>query len=209
MVVQIVYIFAKIFALRVGPVGEDNNLLMKKRLAILLLLAFAALPGIGHAQFSSVSFNALGYVTGNFNVAFDVKLNARTSLDVPISFSPLRFKNVGWQNITLTPGVRFWLNEIYQGSFFGVYADGSYYKILYSDDNYQGWSAGAGFSYGYSFLMSKRWNLEVEIGASVVYMDYTLKPERQWGIFEDEHWTRHRSIGLVPSKAKISFGYLF
>lgn len=182
---------------------------MKKILIIICAVAFVAFPRICCAQFSSVSVNTLGYLTGNLNVALDFKINSRTTFDIPLSFSPMMFNKLGWQNVTVQPGFRFWTNEIYQGSFFGLYAGGTAYRMLYRNNYYQGWASGVGFSFGHSFLLSKRWNLEAEIGASLIYADYTKKENRTYGIFEDEHWTRHRRIQAVPSKLKISFGYIF
>lgn len=161
------------------------------------------------AQFSSVSFNTLGLATGNINVAFDVKLDTKVSFNMPLSFSPVMAKQVGWQNICFSPGARFWTNELYNGSFVSVYGSAAYYRIRYDGWNRQGWATGLGVSYGYSHLISKRWNLEVEVGVSAIYTEFDKTRNLQYGIFEDEYWWRKRQVMIVPSKLKISFGYLF
>lgn len=176
-------------------------------IAALVCMAFA--HSEAHAQFSSVSVNTVGLVTGNINAAIDVKLDTKISFNMPLSFSPVMSKQVGWQNVVFSPGARFWTNELYNGSFFGVYGSAAYYRLRYDGWNRQGWAAGIGVSYGYSYLLTKRWNIEFEVGASVIYADFLKTQNREFGIFEDEYWWRKRQVKVVPSKLKVSFAYLF
>lgn len=41
------------------------------------------------------------------------------------------------------------------------------------DYRYQGWGYGAGMTYGRSWLLSKRWNMEVEAGLGLLVAPYT------------------------------------
>lgn len=187
----------------------QNHTIRKLLVAILFVVAFAVAPQKAAAQFSSVSVNALGWVTGNFNAAVDLKLDTKISLDLPLSFSPIRGKELGWQNVTFAPGVRFWTTELYRGSFFGFYASGAWYNLRYDGFDRRGWATGVGFSYGYSKLLAKRWNLEMEVGFSAIYTAFDKHENREYGIFEDEQWWHTRRVMLVPSKLKVSVGYLF
>ena len=177
--------------------------------AMFIMAAFVLLPSKAQAQFSSVSVNALGWVTGNFNAAVDFKLDTKVSVDLPLSFSPVKGKTVGWQNVTFSPGVRFWATELYRGSFFGVYASGALYDLRYGGYDRRGWATGVGFSYGYSKLLSKRWNLELELGFSAVYAEFDRHETRDFGVFEDETWWRTLRLMLLTSRMKVSVGYLF
>lgn len=178
-------------------------------IAALLCVAFAIAPSRAKAQFSSVSVNAIGWATGNINAAVDVKLDTKVSLDLPLSLSPVMNQKIGWQNVTFAPGVRFWTTELYRGSFFGVYASGAWYRLRYDGFDRKGWATGVGFSYGYSHLLSKRWNLEMEIGFSAIYTAFDKREHRTYGVWEDEYWWHTRRVMLVPSKLKVSVGYLF
>ncbi len=173
------------------------------------LLCFALAPSKAVAQFSSVSTNLVGWATGNINAAVDLKLDTRISFNIPLSFSPVMGKNIGWQNITFQPGARFWMTELYRGSFVGVYGSTAYYRLRNHGWNRRGWAAGAGVSYGYSHLLSKRWNLEVEVGVNVMYTDFDKTRNREFGVFEDEYWWDIRRVMILPGKLKVSFGYLF
>ncbi|MDD4010258.1 MAG: DUF3575 domain-containing protein, partial [Fermentimonas sp.] len=44
------------------------------------------------------------------------------------------------------------------------------------DYRYQGYAYGGGISYGYQWVLSKRWNLEANLGAGYVYLDYDKYP---------------------------------
>lgn len=37
-------------------------------------------------------------------------------------------------------------------------------------ERHQGWGAGAGISYGYSWLLSRHWNLEATVGVGYLYL---------------------------------------
>ena len=73
---------------------------------------------------------------------------------------------------------------------------------------YKGGMAGLGFSYGYAWLLSKRWNVTAEIGIGVFYMKDTRRdriPPEYESIFI--HHYKRWVVG--PSRAEISFNYLF
>ena len=189
--------------------NKQTRNIRKFLVAAIAVIAFVLSPDKAKAQFSSVSINTIGWATGNFNAALDLKLDTKISLDLPLSFSPIMSEKVGWQNVTFSPGVRFWAVELYRGSFFGVYTSGAWYKLRYGGYDRRGWATGLGFSYGYSKLLSKRWNLEMEVGFSAIYADYNKRENRSYGIFEDEYWWHTRRVLLAPSKLKVSLGYLF
>lgn len=182
---------------------------MKRAKTVLATIVLLLLSGSASAQFSALSFNVLGYASGNINAAVDLRLDAKRSFNIPLSVSPVAFTKTGWANVTLAPGVRFWNNEIYHGGFVGLYAIVSAFDFRYAQKERWGWCTGAGVSYGTAILLSKRWNLELELGLGVVYSKYSLKELIEYGPFDDEEWSRRNSILLVPSRTRVTFAYLF
>ena len=84
------------------------------------------------------------------------------------------------------------------------------YTIGYDKRTFKGNAYGIGCSWGYSKLLSTRWNFIVEIGAGIVYTPYTEKLRPKYiGEFDDEYTYRHRRFLLVPIKCNLSFSYLF
>lgn len=121
----------------------------------------------------------------------------------------------------MQPEARYWFCEATSGHFLGLHALGGEYnfghidmpfKFLGSnfkklkDNRYQGWFAGAGVAYGYSWLLGKHWNLEAEIGLGWVYTRYD--------VYECEGCGRKTASGrhhnyVGPTKAAINLVYVF
>ncbi len=84
------------------------------------------------------------------------------------------------------------------------------YTIGYDKRTFKGNAYGIGCSWGYSKLLSTRWNFIVEIGAGIIYTPYTEKLRPKYiGEFDDEYTYHHRRFLLVPIKCNLSFSYLF
>ena len=63
-------------------------------------------------QFYSARTNILGLVTGNLNAEFGMTLNKKFSLHLPVQYNPFIYSksnNTKFQNLTVLPGVRYWL----------------------------------------------------------------------------------------------------
>ena len=57
-------------------------------------------------------------------------------------------------------------------------------------------STGIGISYGYAWLLSKRWNLSVEAGLGIYYIRDT-KRAHYVGEFDDEYIRRYRRWNML------------
>ena len=72
------------------------------------------------------------------------------------------------------------------------------------DYRYQGWATGLGISYGYQWILGKRWNLEATVGVGYVYTNYDHYDCATCGKFRgnnDKHY-------FGPTKAGISLIYI-
>lgn len=74
------------------------------------------------------------------------------------------------------------------------------------DYRFQGWMAGAGIAYGYSWILDKRWNIEAEIGIGWVYTRYDMFECADCGQKVD---TNHPHNYVGPTKAAINLVYTF
>ena len=68
----------------------------------------------------------------------------------------------------------------------------------------QGWAAGAGLTYGYSWPISRRWNMEFTLGLGWWYTEYDRFESRTCGLFQ-ERVARH---AFGPTDLGLSFIYL-
>ena len=105
-------------------------------------------------------------------------------------------------------GVRHWFYEDFVGHFLGLHASWVDYRIGNRRRTYDGRAYGIGISYGYAWILSKRWNLVVEAGAGL----YRTRDTRRDPVTSDwgDRYIRHaRRWTLAPSKLEVSFNYLF
>lgn len=151
---------------------------MKKQLFILLLLV----SGNVLAQRAAVKTNLLHDVATAPSLAAEWALASRWTLDVSGSACPWSFENNRKWKFWMAQGeARYWLCQSFYGHFLGVHAGGGEYNLSRvrlpfvshsASSRYEGWAVMAGFSYGYSWVLGKRWNLEATVGAGWVHAEY-------------------------------------
>lgn len=189
------------------------------------------------AQDYAVRVNVPSFVLGNFNADLSFMVSDNFSVHVqgqakpfdyklplPVKMFHLTDKNVGWSklfdfsmvdhtvNYTLQPGVRYWMNGVYnRGFFFGANAIASAYKLGGDkiDSSYRkGYALGGGLSAGYSYELSKLFNVEFELGIGVYYNKYhklLWQDDSNAGFFDGNL----SDVTVLPSRFAISIVYLF
>lgn len=180
---------------------------MKYVLLKYVLLCFFLLCTIrGSAQFYSLGTNLPILGTATINAEASMTLDRNWSLHLPVYYNPFVFSgNKRLQNFTVMPGVRYWLLESYVNAFVGANAIGSKYHLTWKNSRYEGQAYGAGISAGYAWLLSTRWNLEVEAGIGLVWTNYTEYECEECGRTKGQYTRRV----TVPNKLSLSLIYLF
>ena len=181
-----------------------------KRTIIILSACFGllCLSQKAQAQFYAARLNTLALATGTLSGGMDFTVSSKTSLDLTVYWNPLRFDAFRTTFLIGQAGVRFWRFEPNVGPFLGIHAAGGRYDIGNRSLHYKGFVVGLGVSYGYSWLLSKRWSLIAEIGAGLFYTSDTRRDYfTAWS--EDELIRHNRRLMILPSKAEIGFSYLF
>ena len=161
---------------------------MKKLLQAILTIALALIAQSLPAQTIGIKTDVLADAFTNINLGFEVGLSQKWSLDVSGEYNPFTFSdNRKWKHLTIQPEARYWFCQKMFGHFIGINAAGGKYnvgnidadfKFLGTDfgklKNYRfaGWFVGAGIAYGYTWMLSKHWNLEAEIGIGWSYTRY-------------------------------------
>lgn len=147
-------------------------------LTVFLLLA-GSLTSCLHAQFYSVQTNTLKLATTTINVEGSMLVGTHWTLNMGFSYNPWNFGDTRkMKHFLLEPGARYWFWQAYAGNFISMYAMGARFnvawdKMLDGPYRYQGWGYGAGMTYGRSWLISKRWNMEVEAGLGLLVTPYS------------------------------------
>lgn len=191
---------------------NERNLVKKQAKHKIILLSFLLLFSLSglRAQFYSVKTDALGLLTGTINGEASMMLNLKWSAHFHAQYNPWTLnKNKKIKNLTLMPGVRYWRNETYsQGWFIGVNGLFSQYNVggvFGMNHRYEGYAAGIGGSWGYSYPIKKRWNIETEFGLAFGWTHYKKYPCKRCGKLEK----KGDSYFVAPDKIAVSIVYLF
>ena len=210
--------------------GQQNiylkDVLMKRYLIIAVLILFAG-AGEADAQRIGAKTNALYWATATPNLGVEFAFTDRWTFEVAGGYNPWTFdaeKNVKAKHFLLTPELRYWFCESFNGHFIGISGKYSQFNVggIYlpavfapvesegifvdavKNSRSEGWAAGAGLTYGYAWPIAKRWNMECTIGAGFWHAEYDKYESRKCGLFRES--CVNRVIGLTD--LGISFIYL-
>lgn len=145
-----------------------------------LIIAILCLMVVSHAKAQgtvAVKSNLLYDVAAlTPNLGIEVGLSSRWTLDVSGSYNPWTFSDNRKMKLwLLQPELRYWSCSAFSGHFLGVHAhvgEFNFGGMFQSKHRYQGGLAGGGFSYGYHWILGKRWGLEATLGVGYAYMKY-------------------------------------
>lgn len=196
---------------------------MRKRLILIIMALFAlALPREARAGDDFALKTNLLYDCGlNPNLGVEIGMAPKWSFDLSGNVNAWTVSGKRWRHWLVQPEFRFWFCERFQGHFialhglagqfnFGGMSDGMKFLFLglpnLSTTRYQGWMAGAGLAYGYSWILNKHWNIEAEIGAGFIHSNSDVYPCKECGNRIQEDFKKN-SIGLT--KAAVNLVYLF
>ena len=150
---------------------------MKAKKCVFLIFALLACIS-AKSQNVALKTNLLSDGFANVNLGVEVKLAKKWTFDLTGDLNAWDVNRHKWKHWAAQPEIRYWLCDAFAGHFFGLHGIGGQYnfgnihnniKFLGSDFSnltnyrYQGWAAGIGLGYGYSWILSKHWNIEAEI----------------------------------------------
>ena len=193
---------------------------MIKRLTFILSLLMAGLftqaqeavrPGVVESKGSVVGIktNLPYWATATFNLGAEVRLARHWSLSTEVGVNPFDGKNddgsygQSLKHLRVHPELRYWFCETFHKHFVGLHVPYLLYNV--SDIKLQGWGTGAGISYGYSWLLSKHWNLEATVGVGYLYLESEKYPCANCG--RKQETVKKHYFG--PTQAAISLIYQF
>lgn len=192
---------------------------IKKKFFLLLLLSFGAVVG-AKAQDVAIKTNLLSDAFLNANAGVEIGLAPRWTLDLSGEYNGWTVKERKWKHWLVQPEARYWFCDRFAGHFLGFHAVGGQYNVgnfnrdfsflnkTYFSKNRraQGWAAGVGIAYGYSWILGKHWNLEAELGVGYVYTNYDVFECKDCGRRVSSDNDRHY---VGPTKAAINLVYVF
>ena len=192
---------------------------VSKRLSVLAILFFTLIGARG--QNVALKTNLLYDATLTVNAGLEVGLAPRWSFDLSGNYNGWPVNEHKWKHWLAQPEVRYWFCDRFAGHFMGLHLLGGEYNFgniknslnflgtdfsELTDHRHQGWMVGAGLAYGYSWILGRHWNLELELGVGYVYTRYDVFECQGCGkkVEEDKP---HHYVG--PTKAAINLVYEF
>lgn len=189
---------------------------------LLLAAGFLLVFGINiHAQVQpnetylpkfAIKTNALYWATTTSNLGLEIGLAKKLTLDISGNYNPWEFSDHRQlKHWLVQPEIRYWLCERFNGSFFGLH--GHYGEMNVSNlkflglahARYEGNFYGGGISYGYQWIISKRWSMEATIGVGYARLSYDKYTRINGECKKREHDNRDY---FGPTKVGLSFIYV-
>lgn len=155
------------------------------------------------------------------NIGVEIGMAPKWTLDISGQINAWTVNSHRWRHWLLQPEARYWLCDTFQGHFFGAHAIGGQFNVgninnhihflgtdfsQLSHNRHQGWMAGAGIAYGYSWILSRHWNFEAELGLGWIYTRYDVYPCAECGT-KIASGKAHNYVG--PTKVALNLVYLF
>lgn len=168
------------------------------------------------AQRYSVGTNIISYA--NFltlNAEMQAALSQKWSVAAAARYNPWTFNknrpgidHLQSRQLTFAAGARFWPWHVYSGWFFGAKAQYTKYNWggITSPKTYEGDIIGANLSFGYSLMLTSRWNIDFGAGILVGHNRYDKYACPKCG---ERLENDKKEIYVGPESILVQISYLF
>lgn len=132
----------------------------------------------------AIKSNLLYDATTTLNFGAEFGLGKKTTFEVPLNLNLWSFSDdKRLKHWFVQPELRFWSCEVFNGFFWGIHAHGGQFNVgglklpfgafpTLEDHRYEGYFYGGGLGLGYQWILGKRWNLELGVGAGYARIHY-------------------------------------
>lgn len=198
--------------------GLKHNYRMRLILA-LAVLAFSI--NCASAQHVALKTNLAYDAMLTPDLGVEAKVGQKWTIELTGNLNAWTVNDRRWKQWNVQPEARYWLCQAFAGHFFGLHLIGGQYNFgnlplgfrflgtnfgQLRDYRLQGWMAGAGLAYGYSWILGKHWNFEAELGLGWIYTRYDKYKCATCGK-KTESDVPHNYLG--PTKAALNLIYVF
>ena len=159
------------------------------RKLLLLLMLFTVYSSLSFSQNAGIRTNvAHAAFFGTPNLGAEFALNRTYSLVIDGGINPWEFdNNQKMKHWIVQPEVRRWFCEVFNGHFIGLHGLVSEFNMggldipvgrlaALQEHRYEGFAFGGGLSYGYQWVIGRRFNFEASIGAGFAHLTYDRFP---------------------------------
>lgn len=192
-----------------GKHRQQDRIRLKSVLKLQVIVAAIAVSSHSTdaaAQDIAVKTNVPVWATATLNAGIEAGLADRWTLEVDAAYNPWTYSDDRKMRFVLIqPEARYWFCEKFEGHFVGVHLHGAQFFGGFRERRYDGYLAGAGVSYGYSWILSPHWSFEATAGAGYVRLWYKDSPR----IPCSKCYRQAVRDYVGPTRLGLSFIYLF
>lgn len=177
---------------------------------LILCGAFSTVNG----QELAIKNNLLYDLSATPNLGLEMRLAKKWTLDISGGINPFSFNdNRKWKHWLAQGEARYWFCEAFYGHFMGLHIGGTEYNIsrinwpwpkLEKEYRYEGWAVMTGISYGYSWVLGKRWNMEATLGIGYYHADYKKYDCATCGDYKG----KEKSNFVAPTRIGVNIIYM-
>ena len=143
---------------------------LKEKRRVFLVLAVFLMSMSAYSQKIAIKTNAVEWATLSPNISAEFVVSPNMSLDLSASFNEwIPVSGMKFDHLKIQPEVRYWFQRPMAQHFLGCTLLAIDYDMLYKGVCHRGQAVGGGFTYGYDFVLAKRWNLELTAGIGAIY----------------------------------------
>ena len=171
------------------------------RTLLLFLLSCSFLPAA--AQRIAIETNTVQWATMAPNIGFQLFLSERISMDFSVGGCPFKLGKFQPKYILVTPQVRYWFGRPLTGHYVGVLAPFTDYNMRFNENMYKGEAVGFGASYGYYWVLNRRWSMGVTAGVGVArYRQFKYK-------HGEERPQEPNQVGWTAAPLNLAFNFSY
>ncbi|WP_018337999.1 DUF3575 domain-containing protein [Butyricimonas synergistica] len=159
---------------------------MKKRILLLNMLILSMMSVMGQEKHKvpempvlAVKTNALYWATVTPNLGVEFALSKKFTMDISGNYNPWKWSgSKKFKHWLVQPELRYWSCDRFNGHFFGIHAFYAQFNMCgikmfdWEHKRYQGDLYGGGISYGYHWILGKRWSLEGTLDVGYAHITY-------------------------------------
>lgn len=183
---------------------------MKRFRLYILMYVWACTWVCANAQRVAVKTNMLYDVVGIASLGGELKTSKHSSVNLMMSYNPLKYTGAKWKNFSFQPEYRHWFHRAFTGPFIsanmaygGFNIDKMHIGGLYGKHR-EGHFLGAGVGGGYHLILGERFSLEFTVAADFVHCRYHKYREGDLPYHEG----KFQSNTVVPIGTGVSLAFM-
>ena len=196
--------------------AKNKRMYSRSTKRFVFLMLFTMCSALSFSQNIGIRTNLAHWATiGSPNLGAEFALNRNFSLEIAGGFNLWELgDNRKAKHWLVQPEIRYWFCETFNGHFVGLHAIGGEFNIggvdipigrlsRFREYRYEGFAVGGGISYGYQWIIGRRWNLELNLGLGYARLFFDQFPCARCADLIRSGRTNYFGI----TKAAISFIY--